>query len=116
MLIVESDRTAVDQSLFAGVLHCPSFRGELRPADLDRIEDCVPASWRSARPSPGRATEGTFVPSGDQLAVMGSATGEWEPGRRSEVGYGSDVPGCSPSGKAMSQMRSSSVIVSGSTR
>ena len=31
MLIVESDRSAVEQSLLTGELRCPSCRGELRP-------------------------------------------------------------------------------------
>lgn len=37
MLIVESDRAAVEHLLVIGELHCPSCRGELRP-------------WSSARP------------------------------------------------------------------
>ena len=37
MLIVESDRTAVEQSLFAGELRCPNCRGELRPWSSARM-------------------------------------------------------------------------------
>ena len=37
MLIVESDRSAVEQSLFAGELRCPSCRGELRPWSSARM-------------------------------------------------------------------------------
>ncbi len=37
MLIVESDRAAVEQSLFAGELHCPNCRGELRPWSSARV-------------------------------------------------------------------------------
>ena len=37
MLIVESDRAAVEQSLFAGELRCPNCRGELRPWSSARV-------------------------------------------------------------------------------
>ena len=84
MLIVESDRAAVDQLLVAGELRCPSCRGELRPWGSARLRPVRESGTETAlTPRRSRCSscekthvllpETTLLRRRDALAVIGAA-------------------------------------------